>query len=346
MPDIGEVRSANGETRSWDGTAWRLVPRTPEPSLDASPTMAALRGGGQFLKELVTGQGTARSESLPRAETFGLSLLSGLNPINVAKGLINLPLHPVETASALVDTGKGALQGDPAALGNVAAMVAAPKLYPIALKGVNTTASAIADSPKLRSGIGYIGGAGTAMLTGAGHPFIGAAIGRIASPLLESPAREVAQGTGWLLNKLGGSNATQIERYMPNVSGIPDRGVPPEPLPQGAGIERYMPNVSGIPDRGVPPEPLPRGAGIERYMPNVSGIPDRGVPPEPLPQGAGIERYMPNVSGIPDRGVQQESLPQGSTQPAIDPSDIRSVVKRYGLTEPQAIQLLQKIKDQ
>jgi hypothetical protein len=126
-----------------------------------------------------------------------------LHPIDTATALGHALMHPIDTAQGMLQTGKAALQGDPEAMGHALSLIAAPKVAEKTLGGVNSAAHAIAENPAVRSGIGYIGGAGTALATGAGHPFIGAAAGRIASPLLKGPAAEVAGGTDWLMNKLG-----------------------------------------------------------------------------------------------------------------------------------------------
>lgn len=207
MPEVGEVRSANGETRQWDGSAWRLKEAPPQgvlSSLKSIASPAGLQGLKDYGSELVSGKGTARSEAANFGMKEGKSFLSTLNPINQVKGIANvLTTDPRETARGLASTAGNALTGDPEAIGSVLGMAAMPKANAGLLRGVNSAASAVASNPAVRSGIGYVGGAGTALATGAGHPFMGAAVGRLVSPLLKGPAQEVANGSSWLMNKLG-----------------------------------------------------------------------------------------------------------------------------------------------
>lgn len=55
--------------------------------------------------------------------------------------------------------------------------------------------------------------------------------------------------------------------------------------PQMLGVERYKPNVSGVPDRGIPQGDLPQStaAMVDPHMPNVSGTPDGGIPQGEMP---------------------------------------------------------------
>lgn len=75
MPDINERRSANGETRQWDGTAWRQVSADPPP------------------------QDNSATGALSRFMGGGLST-SPLNPMNLMRAIA----HPVDTLSNFVST--------------------------------------------------------------------------------------------------------------------------------------------------------------------------------------------------------------------------------------------------
>lgn len=185
-PAVGEVRTVGPETRRWDGHVWQLVPRT-------------FLGGEDFT-------GRMKAYAKPVLGTMASDIAAPvLHPLNTIGGLYNTVTHLPTAADNFVTTGANALKGDPEAAGHLLALAAAPKAADIALSGTNALAHAVAENPSLRSGMGYTAGAGTAMATGIGHPFIGAAVGRMVSPLLKYPAEEVANATDWLKGKVHGA---------------------------------------------------------------------------------------------------------------------------------------------
>lgn len=119
-----------------------------------------------------------------------------------------------------------------------------------------------------------------------------------------------------------------VDRYKPNKSSIPDRGVDVGELPQSTAsmVDPYMPNKGGIPDRGIPTGEMPQSTAsmVDPHMPNTGGIPDRGIPQEhPLPTSSTseVDRYMPNTGGVPDSGVSFGDLPAGNHVEVESPLD-------------------------
>lgn len=211
------VRGAQPQDQGWGSSLASI----------ASP--AGLEGLKQYGKELISGNGTARADVADYGKKEGTAFVSTLNPVNQAKGILRLATtNPITTAKDIYGTGKSALEGDPTAIGNILGTVVAPKADAAALRGVNSAASAVAASPKAQAGLGYVAGAGTAMLSGLGHPFIGAAVGRMAAPVIGDMAEGVSKGTGAVLDKL-------------NIRDAPSSSF----LKSGPAVERYAPNSSG-----------------------------------------------------------------------------------------------------
>lgn len=225
---VGEQRTANGETREWTGSEWKPVNVVAPISANETddPRTAAIQALKDYASELLSGKGTARSA----VADYGGKELSGaastLNPINQIRGLVNTVQHPLDTASGLVDTGKKALSGDPESVGSVLGMALLPKVNAGLLKGTNSAATAVAEKPMVRSGIGYVGGALAGKAMGV-SPFVGGALGRMVSPLLERPAAEVASATGWLREKLGLA-ADAPDKSMADVTGTSSGATPYE----------------------------------------------------------------------------------------------------------------------
>lgn len=230
-PAVGEQRTANGETREWTGSEWKPVNAVAPVSASETddPRTASIQALRDYATELLTGKGTARSA----VADYGGKELSGavstLNPINQVKGLANLVTHPIDTASGMVDTVKRAGGGDPEAVGSLLGSALLPKTNAGLLKGSNAAASAVASKPMVRSGIGYVGGALAGKAAGL-SPFVGGALGRMVSPLLEAPAKELAGGTSWLMDKLG----------MGATPEAADAAAVPSDVPTG-GATRIMP---------------------------------------------------------------------------------------------------------
>jgi len=186
--------------------------------------VAALKKYGQ---ELVSGDGKARSEVTDYAKKeFGTAASDVahpvLHPLETIGGAANAVLHPLDTVSNVAGVAKSALEGEPTAIGHVMGAVVAPKVYGATLRGTNTIAQAVADSPKLQGTAGYIGGAGVG-IAGGGHPFIMGRIGQAAAPVVGGAARAVANGTGAIMDTLGmersGALPKEFDRYAPNSSG-------------------------------------------------------------------------------------------------------------------------------
>ena len=221
-------------------------------SLASIASPAGLEGLKQYGKELISGEGTARAAVSDYGKKEGGAFLSTLNPVNQVKGVLRMVAHPIDTASGMVDTAKSALEGDPQAVGSVLGAVVAPKADAAVLRGVNTASTALANSPAAQRGAGYISGAGFGIAGGA-HPFIMARVGQALAPVIGGAARGVSNVTGKMMDTLGMSEPSPIDRYAPNTSGysIPDpREMPvaPDtaPLPRGIpqGVYAQLPDGS------------------------------------------------------------------------------------------------------
>ncbi len=124
-----------------------------------------------------------------------------------------------------------------------------------------------------------------------------------------------------------------VDRFMPNIGGVPDAGIPQGPLPQvpPSPVDRFMPNRGSVPDAGVPQGPLPQvpSSPVDRFMPNRSGVPDAGVPQGPLPQ-SGFDRYLPNRSGVGPSAPVPDIITNGIIPPpasaAVPPPAASAVI--------------------
>lgn len=278
-PQVGETRTANGQTRSWTGTEWKPVsnPQPVSSSETSDPTTASIQALKDYASELMSGKGTARTA----AENFGGQELKGfgetLNPINQVRGIVKtLTTDPRETIGGMVDTGKNALSGDPRSIGNILGMVVAPKADAAALKGVNSAATAVADNPSVRHTVGYVAGGGGAMLAGGGMGgrFMGAAAGRMLSPLMEGPARDVANGTGWLMDKLGIRDAPPDVAAQEIAKMKAGAKVPPSVQPMSdAAYEAAAGHPRGAFPQPAPVEANPEAAFAEMMAPK-GGVTD------------------------------------------------------------------------
>lgn len=171
---------------------------------------------------------------------------------------------------------------------------------------------------------------GAAGLARTGTEYAGKAADAIPANSVYAPAKvalKATQKVGQLIPSEG--EMLGVEPYKPNVSGVPDRGVPQGEMPQSTAsmVDQYLPNEGSVPDRGVPQGPMPQSTesmvdrnlpsqsgrtaevdpdwnrwnGLDRYSDsNRAGIPQDGLPSEemPTPPSAEVDRYMPNQSGF------------------------------------------------
>ena len=190
MPDptVGEVRTANGETRSWDGSAWRLIPRTFLGTEDFTGRMKDYAG--------------------PLVKTIASDIAQPiLHPVDTAAGVANAVTHPAQTLGDLGDFGKRLLvEGQPEDVGHVISAAAAPKVYGGVLKGFNSAADTLANSAAARTRTGTIAGmiGGQVAGGGWGPRIIGGMVGgALGDKLLQAPAQMGADASGFILDRLG-----------------------------------------------------------------------------------------------------------------------------------------------
>lgn len=184
MPQPGEVRTANGETRKWSGTRWEA----PQPgggevsSTPGSPTM--------YHPGLGDTPESARNEELMRtAKEAGIGLLR--SPYDLVKGMFNTVAHPIDAVSGMahtvahpLDTIK-AIGDDPRAGGSMLGQLllapkvpaitdAAPGVIGRGISAVGRGAEAVGGSVPARTA-GALAGLGSALhgnLTGMAEALI------------------------------------------------------------------------------------------------------------------------------------------------------------------------------
>lgn len=139
---------------------------------------------------------------------------------------------------------------------------------------------------------------------------------------------------GRQLRKMGTKGASgpirELDRFKPNISSLPDRGVPQGEMPTSS-VDSLMPNQGSISDRGIPQDDellqALMGDAADPHMPNQSGIPDAGIDQGVMPTSSmsEVDRYMPNRSGVErptGAGTGGASTPEGSggtlTPEAVD----------------------------
>ena len=338
-PAIGEVRTSGNETRKWDGTAWRLVPRTFLGGEDFTGRMR------EYAKPVLK---TAASDLLPwnmvRAVT-GLPDELRRTASGVSQAVLH-PTEPVGDMGIVSDLGhlvRSAAEGDPQAMGHIVAIRATPPVLRGELKGTNAVAHAIEDNPAVRSGIGYTAGAGGALLTGVGHPFIGAAVGRMLSPLMKYPAGEIAGLTDRILGAGGDSAAsglTAAERAALKKQGYSDdvidridaqaragntsgRNAAPRAEPAAAASPR--PQSAEAPQQpGLVPIGSQQWSGGPGYRPPPSTI----TPQQPGLVRVGSQQWTggPDTSVLEGEIVGEKTAPQieatAPTRPALPPASL------------------------
>lgn len=318
MPDVGEIRPLkSGGNAKWDGTNWRRVagadvtlpPPTPGEAEPDTYMGGLVKGLKDYASELFSGTGTARHEVADFGKKEGAGLLSGVNPINQGKGLINLVTHPVDSVTGMVQQGSDALHGDPTAIGNMLSMVVAPKMDATMLEGLNKGATAVAENPAVRKGVGTVAGLGVGQAIG--HPFMGIGIGRTASGLLEKPARAVADSTQSLMDLLhlgdgpGARDAAAVNDFY---------GGPKDTTPYQRPAATVMPNAPDLVDkyRGGSSGPAATAAPAASAAPEtLESILQAAVDRGELPAGTNMSRFsdvrkpspIPPPSGISIAGL-------------------------------------------
>lgn len=330
-PAVGEVRTVGPETRRWDGHVWQLVPRTFLGTEDFTGRMKA------YAKPVL---GTMASDIAAPV----------LHPLDTISGVANTVMHPFHAADNLVTTGANALKGDPNAAGHLLSMAAAPKAADLALTGTNKLAHAVAENPSVRSGIGYTAGAGTAMATGLGHPFIGAAVGRMVSPLLKYPAEEVAGITDRLRGAIHGTGEAAgsvppalqkdyaalvtavgkegADRWLKRQTEGPRPIAPSANLGQSPSAPKLKVDASTLPDS--PADHL-TGETPEAWKARVQAKLDKGRGPLPEPP-AGTEPIADRMAGGPDKPSKGNGTFTGSnadTAASLN-ADLARLRRTYG----------------
>lgn len=332
-PAVGEVRTVGPETRRWDGHVWQLVPRTFLGTEDFTGRMKA------YAKPVL---GTMASDIAAPV----------LHPLNTISGLANTVTHLPTAMDNFVTTGANALKGDPESAGHLLAMAAAPKAADLALTGTNKLAHAVAENPSLRSGLGYTAGAGTAMATGLGHPFIGAAVGRMVSPLLKYPAEEVAGLTDRLrgaIHGTGDASALAVppalqKDYADMVTAVGKEGADrwlkrqtdgPRPLAPSANLgqapsaPKLKVDASKLPES---PADILTGETPEAWKARVQARLDKGnarTLPEPPPGTEGIADRMAGGPDKPSKGNGTFTGANADTEASLN-ADLARLRRTYG----------------
>ena len=333
LPQPGETRTANGETRTWDGQGWVL-----SDGANSGPYV----GPGGFQVSNTDTPGQAFGHEIGR--TVGEASLGLLrSPMDALKGLFHLPGQAVsglktlaqdpsllgeipEALQAVGNTTPFSAETDPKEMGSLLGQVL------LGAKGGQTAALA---KPYVRPAVGLAGkaltGTGKAMTavgeTTRGAGSIGAAFGlgtgNVPGAVAAMTVPPMLRGAGRLMQK-GGATLEQVgsrtpatpvvDPYLPSRSGIPrSTEVPgsswPDPRMARPNSGDIHPAIRGLDDFSVDP-----------YKPSVSGY-------EPTSVGDGLH---PDIAGL---------APPPQTTPLVSPLEFPpSAVPRprlRGLWEPQ-----------
>ncbi len=202
-----------------------------------TPGRAALSSVKDFGKELVTGEGSGRDLALRGLKEGAKGIADVLDPVNMVEGLYGVVRHPVDAVSSIARAlpsraGPGSIleglgKGDSRLVGQLGGSVLVPGATKGYLSVVGKAANTVAKVPGVRTGLGYLAGAGTSLLSGAGHPFIGGIMGRVSSPLLERPAAAIGSAVDRIQKALGVDqtpfNELPLYRQMDQ---LPDTPIP------------------------------------------------------------------------------------------------------------------------
>ena len=131
--------------------------------------------------------------------------------------------------------------------------------------------------------------------------------------------------------------------HMPNQSGyVPGSASRQTTLKVGGGpvVDQYMPNMSGIPDRGIPQGPLPQGYTVDRYMPNSGGMPTSATV---TPAGGRIPYAAPTATAgaaAPTASTAASALSDADKAliakkyPGLDPGKVERQLSQMGPLQP------------
>lgn len=347
MPDINERRSAHGETRQWDGTAWRPVPAGPS----SEPSTAGLFSGGLSMLDQKPNEPTSAltdlyhgitehpmdtlkgffrggAEGLPAAakviQTTGPMIAAGLT------GGASIPLQmAVGGGSQVAADLLGKAVGDPDApqtFGDFIKRAGTGAAIPAAFAGTIRGAQAIG-----RGAPGAIDGA----LGLASHvPVVGkyAKVARVlrgigsdaVAPEAQTGLQPVAAQIGPPAYKAPGYRSSEVPGSSFKPAGAPPpAAVPESPLPQSsmADVDRYMPNTpatSRLNSAMAVHEPMPQSSAsqVDRYMPNSGGAAVESATPPRAARAA----MTPEDVGRADVGSLRTgaSLPNGAAHAIAD----------------------------
>lgn len=321
MPEKGETRTANGETRAWNGTRWEpttaqadtSVPMYHPRSAD-TPTTAAIGELARTGKEAAIG--LVRSPLDLVKNTLGMVA----HPITTLENTAHAIAHPIDTVNALGD--------DPRAAGSLLGqLLIAPRV-----PGMAETAAT--EGPGVMGrGLGTVGrgmeAAGNAVLdskggiplgmTAAGTAFSGhplAAAAEIGLPLAAKYGGKGLQAAGRSLEGLKLAAAPALKTAAPdvNLSGVtlsPEaaaRNIEGTNLRDVSGYSHDVAGkLAGIPGAGrarVTNVPMGEHAITDEMIQNAGGT----VTPAPTPKAAPHFEAESDVA-TPDEPVDPRDQP-------------------------------------
>jgi hypothetical protein len=299
MPDpaIGEVRTSNGETRSWDGSAWKLVPRTFLGTEDFTGRMKDYAG--------------------PLVKTIASDIAQPImHPADTAAGVVNAVSHPAQTLGDIGDFGKRLLvEGQPEDVGHVISAAAAPKVYGGVLKGFNSGAETLANNPAVRTRTGTIGGMiGGQMVGGGWGPrIIGGAIGgALGDKLLAGPSQVAADASGYVMDRLGMKSSTPELPAKPTIADLRAKGLVPKD-----------PNVG----TSAPPYTGPTDANP--YRP-VSKIASEATPEAPRPTGPTVPPEVSRLQSTWEQAAKARTQQLSAAEPFMQAVELGAPKGSYG----------------